>query len=188
MPGDGARRVSPHLTSVVRVPAGLAQTLADATHALPGAAGHYLYPHGDLHLTVLNVDAARQPRLAERVEAVAAALAPAAPFPVVLAGLGVSRWSVYARAYDPAGSLWRLRAQVADATGSRPPLPLRLLGFVNVLRFVRPEVGELLAGLAPMRRVPLGVFDVAAVEVVRTDRVLSAAGTEMLRRVVLAGR
>lgn len=175
-----------HVTSIVRVPDDLAEVLTDVARGLPGVADHYLYPGSDLHLTVLNLDAARQMRVEDRVQAADGALSFAPPFPVVLAGLGVSRRSVYARAYDPTGSLWRLRARLAKATGCRPPLPLRLLGFVNLLRFTQPYVGDLVSGVSPVRRVPLGTFEVTTVEIVHTDKVLSTAETVVLRRIALA--
>lgn len=175
-----------HVTTVVRVPGDLADLLTGVASGLPGVVGHYLYPSSDLHLTVLNLDAARQPAVADRVHAADGALALSAPFPVVLAGLGISRSSVYARAYDPTGSLWRLRGRLAEVTGCRPPLPLRLLGFVNLLRFTRPEVGDLVPGVSSARRLPLGTFEVTTVEIVQTDKVLSTAETVVLRRVALS--
>ena len=201
--GGGAAGAAPagHLTSVVRVPADLGEALAAATRALPGAVGHYLYPAGQLHLTVLNLDGLNldgRPLGRSPLGAVAAVVGRAAPFPVLLAGFGVSRTSVYVRAYDPTASLRRLRTRLVRATGCRPPLPLRLLGFVNVLRFSGFDVRELLAGLASIRDRgpasgiratpgPRGELAAREVEIVRTDKVLSPAGTVLLRRVALGG-
>lgn len=173
-----------HVTSVVRVPGDLAGVLTDVVRGLDGVEGHYVYPSNDLHLTVLNLDAARQP-VADRLRAAGGAVARTPGFGVVLAGLGVSRSSVYARAYDTTGALWRLRGRLATATGCRPPLPLRLLGFVNLVRFARPDVGDLAGGLEALRRVPLGVLEVTAVQIVCTDKVLSLAETVVLKTVPL---
>ena len=173
-----------HVTSVVRVPGDLAGVLTDVVRGLDGVEGHYVYPSNDLHLTVLNLDAARAP-VADRLRAAGGAVARTPGFGVVLAGLGVSRSSVYARAYDTTGALWRLRGRLATATGCRPPLPLRLLGFVNLVRFARPDVGDLAGGLEPLQRVPLGVLEVTAVQIVCTDKVLSLAETVVLKTVPL---
>ena len=174
-----------HVTSVARVPGELAGVLTDVVRGLDGVEGHYVYPCGDLHLTVLNLDADRQP-VPDRVRAARDALARTPGFGVVLAGLGVSRSSVYARAYDTTGELWRLRGRIARATGCRPPLPLRLLGFVNLVRFARSNVGDLARDLARVRRLPLGVLEVTAVQIVCTDKVLSAAQTVVLETIALA--
>ena len=173
-----------HVTSIVRVPGDLAGVLTDVVRGLEGVEGHYVYPSSDLHLTVLNLDAARAP-VADRVRAAGGALARTPGFGVVLAGLGVSRSSVYARAYDTTGALWRLRGRLATATGCRPPLPFRLLGFVNLVRFARPDVGDLASGLAGVRQLPLGLLDVTAVQIVCTDKVLSAAETVVLETIPL---
>ncbi|HEY8718735.1 2'-5' RNA ligase family protein [Pengzhenrongella sp.] len=176
-----------YVTSVIRVGDDLSGVLTEVARGLPGVAGHYLYPRSDLHLTVLNLDTARQRAVADRVDAAQDVLADAEPFPVVLAGLGISRRSIYARAYDPTGSLLRVRARLAEATGCRPPWPLRLLGFVNLLRFTQPSVGDPLAGWTDRRRTALGTFEAAAVEIVHTDKVLSTAGTVVLHRIALNG-
>lgn len=174
-----------HVTSVVRVPGELGCVLTDVVRGLDGIEGHYVYPCGDLHLTVLNLDAAGQP-VQDRVRAARGALAHMPSFGVLLAGLGVSRGSVYARAYDTTGELWRLRGRLATATGCRPPPALRLLGFVNLVRFSRSYVGDLADGLARVRRLPLGVLEVTAVQIVCTDKVLSAAETVVLGTIALA--
>lgn len=175
-----------HLTSVVRLPVELGEVLVEAARRLPGAASHYLYVPTDVHLTVLNLDA--QGAGACRVEAVAAAMRGTGSFPVVLRGFGVSRQSIYARAYDPTAGLWRLRGRVAQVVGVRPPLPLRLLGFVNVLRFGHSRVQEVIAGVAAAGGAsPIaGAFRAQCVQIVRTDKLLSREGTELLQRVELS--
>jgi hypothetical protein len=177
-----------YVTSVLRVPDDIAQVVTGVVRALPGVAGHYLYPSADLHLTVLNLDSARQTTVEDRAQAAESALHDLPTFPVKLAGIGVSQQSVYVRAYDPTGSLWRLRGRLASATGCHQPVPRRLLGFVNVVRFTRPCVADLLKGLSSLRPASLGTFDVSAVEVVHTDKVLSTAETIVIRRIAMTGR
>ena len=176
-----------HLTSVVRLPVDLSEALVEAARRLSGAGSHYLYAPTDVHLTVLNLDT--RGTAAGRVETAAAAMRGTGTFPVVLRGFGVSRQSIYARAYDPTTSLWRLRGRVAQVVGMRPPLPLRLLGFVNLLRFGHPQVQELIASAAAARGTSpvAGAFHAQCVEIVRTDKVLSREGTELLQRVELSG-
>ena len=91
---------------------------------------------------------------------------------------------MYVRAFDPTGGLWALRTRVARAVGLLPPLPLRLLGFVNLLRYRHPRVERLLAAVDARPTVPAS-FSPDRVQVVRTDKVLSAAGTDVLADVRL---
>ena len=173
------------LTSIVRLPEPLAGALVGVASAVRGIAGHYLYPAGDLHLTLLNLDSARQPDDSSLVAAVTAALERSGPFPLAVRGLAISRSTIYARGYDPTGALLRARLRVSRATGCRPPWPLVMLGFVNVARFTRPLSAELVAGVAAARHALAGSLRVSTVEVVRTDRILSRRGTEVVERVRL---
>ena len=173
-----------HLTSVVRLPAELASVLVEAVEALPDAGSHYVYPATDVHLTVLDLEGHRA-RPAERVRAASRVLGSTRSFPVVLRGFGVSRHSVYARAYDPTGDLRRLRERLAREADVRLPLPLRLLGFVNLLRFRHADVRQLASAAARLRLEP-AAFRAASVELAWTDKLLSASGTELVRQVTLS--
>lgn len=169
------------LTSVVRVPSDAAARVVTVARALPGASEHYVYLPGDLHLTVLNLDAVRStvPELLRTTEQVATS---ALRFPVELRGLGMTGQSIYVQAWDPTGSLCRLRAGMAAATGCGASLPRRLLGFVNIVRFRHPRVDELRAERGRWRRLALGSFVVGEVEVVRTNKVLAATATTVVGR------
>ena len=78
---------------------------------------------------------------------------------------------------------------MARVVGVRPPLPLRLLGFVNLLRFGHSQVHDVIASAAAARGpAPIGgTFHAQCVEIVRTDKVLSRTGTFLLQRVELSG-
>lgn len=173
------------LTSVMRLPPDIAAQVATLAGALPGAAGHYLYPLGDLHLTVLNLDTARLP-INELQAATARTLRSAERFPIRLRGFGMTRHSVYAQAWDSTGALWRLRGRLAAATGCRDTPSRRLLGFVNVIRFMNPDVTELRAGVCGLHRLDIGAFDAQEVEIVRTNKVLATAATTVLQKYRLA--
>ena len=73
------------------------------------------------------------------------------------------------------------------ATWSPPP-SRGGLGHADLARFSGPVTTGLLAELARMGRQDFGSFTVGEVELVRTDRLLSPAGTTTLARLPLAGR
>jgi hypothetical protein len=171
----------PSVTCVVRLPAALALPVQQVVRTLPGVEAHYVYPASDLHLTVLNVgDGAA-------LDAIAGVLRQTAPFVMRLGGLRQSPHSVYVRAFDESGQLQALRHRLMAVSGTRPSWPRRRLGFVTVVRYLDADVAQLGAGVRELHRRPFGVLEVTAVEVVRTDKVLSAAGTSLLGRTVLAG-
>lgn len=174
------------ITSVTRVPAPLSTALVAAASALPGASAHYVYPPVDVHLTIVSLDSSPLPR-AEAVSECARVISAAAPFDVRLRGLAITPQSMFVKAWDIDGSLRKLRDAVAAATRCDLPLPRRLLGFVNLVRFTSQDVVELDAGVRSLRRRDFGTFTVRNVEIVRTDKVLSADATRVLARARLGG-
>jgi hypothetical protein len=112
-------------------------------------------------------------------------------------GSAVTRASAGRRAYqvpasDPAAAVHlttvvRLPAAIAEALA--PALErLRALGHANLARFSGPVTTGFLAELARMGGQGFGSFTVEEVVLVRTDRLLSPAGTTTLARIRLAGR
>jgi 2'-5' RNA ligase len=176
-----------HSTSVIRIPVELAAPLVEAVQMLPGAEQHYLYPAADLHLTVMNLDHVAAAALPETIANMNALLAETASFEVRLRGLGTSSRSIYAQAFDCSGSLSRLRRELRHVIGGREPMALRQLGFVNVARYLKPDVELLREAVHAARHLQFGGVQVTAVEIVRTDKVLSGEGTSVLSSVSLAG-
>lgn len=170
------------LTCVARLPPELAAEIHELVRELLGAQQHYVYPATDLHLTVLNLEVGGDAAVAPAT----AVLAATPPFRVELHGLGMSQQSVFVRVFDD-GGLVTLRRRLISLVGVRPPWPLRQLGFVNVIRFRGPEVHELADAVRARRRRPFGSFVVGEAELVRTDKVLSQAGTTLIAKVSLAG-
>ncbi len=176
-----------HLTTVVRIPLEVAAPLVEAVRRLPGADDQYVYPVSDLHLTVLNLDHVAAAALPESIAKVEAVLADTTSFEVRLRGLGMSAQSIYAQVFDCSGALRVLRKRLSHITGARPTPALRHLGFVNVARYLAPDVERLRDGVHAARQVPFGTLLVTAVEIVRTDKVLSHSGTTLLSSVRLTG-
>jgi hypothetical protein len=61
----------------------------------------------------------------------------------------------------------------------------RRLAHANLIRFAGPVDRALLAGVRAMRGRRFGRFEVAEIELVRADKVLSASGTRTLGRFAL---
>lgn len=176
----------PRLTSVIRLPSKAATFIVETVLGIPGADQQYVYPVSDVHLTVLNLDRLAGAAFRERIEDVQAVLGETASFEVELRGFGMSSRSIYARAFDATGALQELRERLARITEGRPPLALRYLGFVNVVRFLSPEVERLRHGVHAAGRIRFGAVQVTTVEIVQTDKVLSRSGTVVLGSVRLA--
>ncbi len=179
--GEGA----PYLTVVTRLPASLAESIHASVMALPAVDTHYVYPATDMHMTILNLDGSRATSERDRVRAATHVLATTARFSLSLQGFGLSRSSVYAEVYDESRALWALRSRLASATSCAVPLPKRLLGFVNVVRFRSTEVSALVRAVRARNRHPIGRLDVSCAEVVRTEKLLSQRATTLLARIEL---
>jgi 2'-5' RNA ligase len=187
------------VTAIVRPPATLAAALAsvaDDLRRLDGA--HHFYPPASIHVTVLSLvpwlgGAEAEGRV---LAAVQAALAETLPFPLRVAGLGASPSTVFAELDSPGGGIVAVRRRLAARLGpaggerrwARAVILFLGLAFANLVRFRGPVSPALVDRVRALRRQPLGEFRVEAVEIVRTDKVLSAGATELIARMPLAGR
>jgi hypothetical protein len=175
------------LTSVVRVPAWLGANVRDAV--LPAAAAtrpHYIYPADDLHVTITNLDRYRDVPL-ELIEGVFTdCLRRAGPINLSLRGLSISQATIFAQVLvTPISSLRRLRMDLWRSFGPAGPLsanPVAVIGFCNVLRFRHADISAVRALAERSKDRDFGSFPINEIEIVRTDKVLSAANTVMLAK------
>jgi hypothetical protein len=182
----GDDRLDRYLTLVVRVPPELGGRIADAAGTVAAKdPGHYAYPSSDLHLTVVDCSAFLGPgdldsALSELSGSVGAVLARTTTTRVHLRGLNLFAASVYAQAWDPDSGMRRIRKRLRARFGSRNPLRDRV-SFVNALRFTGPASPVLVKGVAEARGSDLGWFVADRVELVLTDRTLSAPATILVK-------
>jgi 2'-5' RNA ligase len=175
----GERR---YVTTVVRLPAEVAEQLAAAGSGLLGArSSHYPYPPQSIHLTVLGL--ADGAGLEQDVREIAKRHP---PFGVEVRGLNVSRETVFAELYPVGSGLRELREGLRHLE-SREHGPAsrwlrRRLAHANLIRFAGRAEPGLLAGVGRLRAARFGRFDVAEIELVQTDKVLSDQGTRTLGR------
>jgi 2'-5' RNA ligase len=175
-------------TSVVRVPEHLGARLREAV--LPAGDGHgrhYVYPVGDLHVTLANLDGYRDVPLEQIEEAVTDSLSRVGPVTLGLRGLTISRGTVFARVYaSPISALFRLRAalrrSLEPAARGIPKSAVDVVGFCNVLRFRHQDISAVSAIVTRYRDIEFGRFLIDEVEIVQTDKVLSAAKTVVLKK------
>jgi hypothetical protein len=137
-----------------------------------------------MHVTVQNLDGLALPD----GEQPAAVVAAHPPFRLTVRGLGVAPGAVFALALPGDATLGSLRTGLGSLPAGRRPRIGRGLGHVNLARFSGPVTTGLLAELARMGGQDFGSFTVEEVELVRTDRLLSPAGTTTLARIRLSGR
>lgn len=170
-----------YLTSVVRVPADIAGRLEPVLERLRAhGPQHHYYEQDSLHVTIRNLDSLADDDLA----AARAAIASHPPFELEARGLNLSLQTVFAAVRPADGTLRSLRRALAELTGAKPGA-LADVAFANVVRFSGRVEPGFVRELARMRRVELGSWLVREVELVRTDRLLSPEGTQVLDRVRL---
>jgi len=156
---------------------------------------HLFYPVATIHVTVLNLDPyiPGDGPTADAVAAAETALGRHRGFRVTLRGLNVSPWTLFAEVHGADRDVAALRASLrrglpARADAPRRDSPLRRalpLVLANVVRFTQPVDSDLLRAVRALRGRAFGSFDVGAVEIVRTDGLLSADNTELLSTVKL---
>jgi 2'-5' RNA ligase len=174
------------LTTVVRLPAGVAERLAEAASRLDRIQpGHYLYLTDSIHLTVLGL--ADSPDAQRRVEAV---VRRHRRFTIEIGGLNLTRDTVFAE-LNPRGSELRalrsdLRALESHEHGWVSRWVRRRLAHANVVRFRAPVDRRLVGEIGRLRRASFGEFEVEDVELTHTDKVMSEGGTRTLARYRLA--
>jgi 2'-5' RNA ligase len=173
------------LTTAIRLPAEIAERLADASSRLDRAqAGQYLYPPRSIHLTVLGL--ADVPAAEVEVEA---AVGRNRPFAIEVRGLNLTRDTVFAELH-PRGAGLRalrddLRAVESREHGSVSRWLRRRIAHANLIRFAVPVDRRLVAEVGRLRATFFGEFEAREVELVRTDKVMSDAGTRTLARFAL---
>lgn len=171
----------PITTLVCRVPDTIAQQLHVVTRSLVAdLPQEYVYPPGDLHLTVINLDHAVRSSLDLHVKEV---VGQEPTWTVQLFGLGLSRHTLFAKAFaNPPTSLMRLRRRLRYRlrTGPAWPQPSDAVAYVNLIRFNTNTAAPLGDHLHPFRRQSFGAFTADTLELVETDKVLSAERTRTL--------
>lgn len=170
------------LSVVARLPAEVAERLAAAAQALGGThAHHYSYPAESIHLTIL--------ALAEEAgakNAVGAIAGRHRAFAMDAHGLNLSTGTVFAELYQRGSGLATLRrallGELAPLHSPASQWVRQRLAHANVVRLGGPVDRRLVAGVESLRACDFGRFEVAEIELVRTDKVLSAEGTLVLGR------
>jgi 2'-5' RNA ligase len=170
------------LSVVARVPNEVAAPLAAAAAALgEGEADHHVYPAESIHLTVL--------ALADEAgahEAVGAIAARHRPFAIDAGGLNLSARTVFAELYPSGSGLAALRRALRAALAPLHPAVSQWvrqrLAHASVARLGGPPDRRVIAEVERLRARDFGRFEVAEIELVRTDKILSAEGTIVLGR------
>jgi hypothetical protein len=172
------RAAGPFLSCIARLPAPVAAPLCRAVAEAIDPAG--VYPPASVHMTIVNLDGAPGAGLPARVGAWASAQP---PLSAGVAGIGFSRATAFAVLDLDEAALRAARHSLRRVAGARagPAVVLRdHVAVVNVARFERPLEACAARRLSQLRRFEVPPFALASVELVRTDKVLSATGTEIL--------
>jgi 2'-5' RNA ligase len=186
LPAQGPQAAH-HLTTVVRIPGGVADALTAAqTRLRHRDPTHYYYPPQTMHFTVANLDHAPS----HLVDQLPSLLGGLRRFEVAVQGLGVSPTTVFAQVLADDAAVRELRARLAALAPRSASFRLldtlmRNVAVVNIVRFSGSVSAPFLTEVARMRKQRFGRFSVAHVELVRTDRLLSDAGTHALEVLAL---
>jgi hypothetical protein len=189
-----------YMTVVARLPESIATALNDVNAELRlRNPDHYYYPTDTIHFTVQNLDNARRncSDQSEWLSELRKNLASHPPFVVRAQGLGASSSTVFAQLFPEDNSISELRHKfVSGALGSggfrtQPNMfrtrLFRHLVFANIVRFSGPITLRFVQEVARHHASYFGRFTIRQLEVVLTDKFLSAAGTQTIDHISLGG-
>ena len=196
-----------YLTLIARLPRHITAAIAPVIASLgKSAIDHYFYPTDTIHLTIENLDwIVRDPENLERArEKLQAVVGSSVPIKMVAAGLGVSANTVFVQIFPADETLANLRREIVrlsedpalsravalkGISTSRPSHWLfGNMVFANVVRFAGTVAPTLIREIAGYRRLYFGEFVLDKLELVVTDRLLSAQGTQVRDRFLLQGK
>lgn len=192
-----------HTTLVGRLPSEVTEPINEIVASFAGsAANHYVYPAETIHLTIQNLDPLmREADGLERVrEQLRVLIGSVPPMRLVAAGLGVSPDTVFVQIFPADESLADLRREIQALIGAscqsypsakavrgfpRSSRLFRNLAFANVMRFSGAVAPSVVREITRHRSRYFGAFSLETVELVTTDRLLSAEGTHVKERISL---
>ena len=183
-----------YLTIIARLPEPVTTALSEVTAELKlRNSAHYYYPPETMHFTLQNLDDVRW-RCSDHFEWLAqlrSDLQSYQPFVVRARGLGVSSSTVFVQLFPENNSISELRYKLL---GGRSALrgfrtrAFRHLSFANIVRFSGPISLPFVQEVARRYAFFFGGFTIRQLEVVLTDKVLSAAGTQTIDHISLGNR
>jgi hypothetical protein len=186
-----------HLTLVARLlqaTFGIDEILSDLKRHGPS---HHYYPADTIHVTIRNFDNMKDVDHSQLLAQLRHCIGSLRPFSLSARGLGVSPDSVFVQLFPEDHSLRDLRRRLSlmtedSHTQQRATDPsllrdllFRRLAFANLIRFSGPISLPFIREIARHRTKNFGSFRVEALELVRTDRLFSAAGTTTIDRMRL---
>jgi 2'-5' RNA ligase len=184
---------------IIRLPANVAMSAAPILERLrEHGPHHYYYPADTMHVTVRVLDGFLPdgPDAAARFADLCTIIGSYPSFDLTLRGLNVSPTAVFAQviSHDRTfsslrGSLRRLARRSVSHPGSVSSFGVvvrDLLPHANIVRFLGRVTPNFLDEVSRSRQVRIGWWTVREVELVRTDRLLSREGTQVLKRIPLA--
>jgi 2'-5' RNA ligase len=188
-----------HHSVIIRLPANVAMSAAPILERLrEHGPHHYYYPADTMHVTVRVLDGFLPdgPDAAARFADLCTIIGSYPSFDLTLRGLNVSPTTVFAQviSHDRTfsslrGSLRRLARRSVSHPGSVSSFGVvvrDLLPHANIVRFLGRVTPNFLDEVSRSRQVRIGWWTVREVELVRTDRLLSREGTQVLKRIPLA--
>ena len=159
---------------------------------------HYYYPADAMHVTVLVLDGFLPDGsdAAARFADLRTIIGSYPSFDLTLRGLNVSPTTLFAQVIPHDRTFGRLRGRLrrlAKRSASQPGsvssfggVVRDLLPHANIVRFSGGVTPNFLEEVSRYRQVRIGSWTVREVELVRTDRLLSREGTQVLERIPLA--
>jgi 2'-5' RNA ligase len=191
--------VDVHNSVVIRLPADVATSLAGALEGLRELSPHHhYYPPDTMHVTVAVVDGFFPDDLdtSTGLARLRAIVGSHPCFDLTLSGLNVSLNTVFAQVIPHGWTFRSLREHLrslakqntsrSGSAGGFGVVARSLLPHANVVRFSGHVTVEFLEEVSRLRRAGFGRWMVSEVELVRTDRLLSRGGTQVVERMPLA--
>jgi 2'-5' RNA ligase len=200
LPPSGADAASHH-SVIIRLPESVAASVAPILERLrEHGPHHYYYPADTIHVTVRVLEGSLPggPDAAARFADLRTIVGSYPSFDLTLRGLNVSPTTVFAQVIPHDRTFGRLRGslrrRLARRSSVSQPGSVSSLGGVvrdllphaNVVRFSGGVTPNFLDEVSRSRQVRIGRWTVREVELVRTDRLLSREGAQVLERTPLA--
>jgi 2'-5' RNA ligase len=190
--------VAVHQAAIIRVPSCVASSVVPVLEELhQHAPHHHYYPPDTMHVTVCKLGqfASNDPGGAARLGELRHIAASHPSFALTMRGLNLSPTTVFAQMFPHEQTFHSLRRHlgrvakpIIDQSSSEKIIDdvARNLAHTNVGRFSDPVTREFIKEVSRFRWTHFGRWTVREVELVRTDKLLSQEGVQIMERIPLA--
>jgi len=177
-----------HITTIVRLPAHIANKLAEEVKSI--STDDYHYPSSDIHLTLINLDRLLgnqgQINWLRLKKLITEEMNPLPHLSFTVRGINIFPTTVFAEIYDENGTLEAYREAILRAVRTYLSADFNLsdhaalvpgITFANLIRFKNRPSATIVEAIKDRREIDFGAFEPREFEFVTTNKLLSVDGT-----------